>query len=104
MQAVEGHMSVGSVPWTIAKWKFCAEHHSSFSLNNLFLNLFLFYVYCVRVSELLELELETGAALWVLGIEPRSSQRTTSAPDCGAISPALVRILFLNPRVHPSGN
>jgi len=61
-----------------------------------FNDLFLFYVHwcfvcmCVfvRTTDILELELQPGAATWVLGIELRTSGRAVSALNHWAISPA----------------
>lgn len=93
VQAVLRSHSVGSVHWSIARWKFYAEHHSV-SFRYFVLN-FIFILHVLHESVR-----SPGTGIrdsWELGIEPGSSQRTASVPNCGAISPTLVRILFLNP-------
>lgn len=67
------------------------------------------FVYCVSVyhicavpsaarrewaSELLELELQLWATIWILGFKPGSSRRAVSSLNCWAILPALRQTLL----------
>lgn len=82
VQAVLRSHSVGSVHWSIARWKFYAEHHSV-SFRYFVLN-FIFILHVLHESVR-----SPGTGIrdsWELGIEPGSSQRTASAPNWSHLS------------------